>query len=124
MQESDYKGQIAFIQQMADFEAAVKTRLDSEETSKLEELTAQDPGYATDEQLSQMSQYSEQAKELIQNGKYKQFEALAAEWKEYAAQAAAKKNGIGCICRSVRFFGISKDPPVSGCPRFRQRGKC
>lgn len=109
MQESDYKGQITFVQQMADFEATVKTRLDSEETSKLEELTAQDPGYATDEQLSQMSKYSEQAKKLIQNGKYKQFEALAAEWKEYAAQAAAKKTGLDV---SVVQYDFSEFPKI------------
>ena len=109
MQESDYKGQIAFVQQMADFEAAVKTRLDTEETAKLEELTAQDPGYATEEQIAQMSQYSEQAKELIQNGKYKQFETLAAEWKEYAAQAAAKKTGLDV---SVVQYDFSEFPKI------------
>lgn len=109
MQESDYKGQIAFVQQMADFEAAVKTRLDTEETAKLEELTAQDPGYATDEQIAQMSQYSEQAKELIQNGKYKQFETLAAEWKEYASQAAAKKTGLDV---SVVQYDFSEFPKI------------
>lgn len=109
MQGSDYKGQIAFVQQMADFETAVKTRLDAEETAKLEELIAQDPGYATDEQIAQMSQYSEQAKELIQNGKYKQFETLATEWKEYASQAAAKKTGLDV---SVVQYDFSEFPKI------------
>lgn len=109
LKESDYKGQIAFVKELVDFEASVKNRLDEENTALWNQLSAQEPEYATQSQRATLKDYSEKAENLIKEGKYKQFEALVGEWNDYIEVASKKKEGYKV---SVVQYDFSEFPKI------------
>lgn len=109
MAEDDYDEQIAFVQKLTEFETGVQSRLDTETRAQLEELKKLDPGYATEEQLAQLSEYAKEGEALLSEGKYKKFGELETEWRAFAASAAEKKTGFEV---AVMQYDVSEFPTI------------
>lgn len=107
--EDDYGNQLAFIQAAKALEEAVKTRLEEEAQARLASLESLSPGYATDEEKMHLSAYADQMKSLIAEGRYKDLDALEAQWIAFAEKASQKKTGYTV---DITQYDLSRYPTV------------
>lgn len=109
LEAEDYKGQIAYIQDMKKLEKSITDRLYKEATQLLEELRSLPLGYASDDEKQTLSNYGEQMEALIAAAAYQEIDPLADTWRSFAQKAAEKKTGYAV---QVMQYDFSQYPKV------------
>ncbi len=106
---NDYKGQIAYLEDMIKLEKAITDRLYDASTALLEELRALPLGYASDNEKQTLSDYATQMEALIAANSYQEIEALADTWRSFAQKAAEKKAGYSV---QIMQYDFSQYPKI------------